>query len=75
MTIRTFILAVLATTTVAGTAAADERTFLTPPLYREQARITATVRPASELATVPSVTPGAGPAPRIVAAAVEVPAR
>lgn len=55
MTLRTLILAALASATLTGTVQADERTFLTPPLYREQARVTATVRPASELTTTPSV--------------------
>lgn len=57
MTVRTFILATLATAGLANSATAGDRTFFTPPLYREQARATATVRPASELTTTPSVTP------------------
>lgn len=71
MNARTLLLAALAVATLAAPAAAEDRTFLTPPLYRDQARVTATVRPASELTTVPSTTPRAAPARRVVAAAVE----
>ncbi|MDO9427352.1 MAG: hypothetical protein Q7T93_11030 [Methylobacterium sp.] len=67
MTIRTFVLAALASVTLAGTAVADERINITPTLYREQARVTAAVRPASELTTTPSLTPRATTARRIVA--------
>ncbi|WP_318784262.1 hypothetical protein [Methylobacterium flocculans] len=55
MTLRTLVLTALAAATLTGAVQADERTYLTPPLYREQARVTATVRPASELITTPSV--------------------
>ena len=41
MTIRTFTLAALLATTIVGAATADERINLTPTLYREQARATA----------------------------------
>ncbi|MGU3362226.1 hypothetical protein ACLBWX_18015 [Methylobacterium sp. M6A4_1b] len=67
MTLRTLVLATLATASLANTALADDRTFLTPPLYREQARVTAAVRPASELTTTPSLTPRAPVARRSVA--------
>ncbi len=55
MTIRTVALAALASIVAAAAASAGERIDLTPPLYREMARETAAVRPASELATTPSV--------------------
>ncbi|KQT91008.1 hypothetical protein ASG60_21535 [Methylobacterium sp. Leaf469] len=72
MTVRTFVLAAfvsvtLAPVTLAGTAIADERINITPTLYREQARATAAVRPASELTTTPSLTPRAPTARRVVA--------
>ncbi|SFG39465.1 hypothetical protein [Methylobacterium gossipiicola] len=69
MTVRTFALATLASIILTGAAAADERINVTPTLYRDQARVTAAVRPASELTTTPSLTPGA-PAPRRVVAEV-----
>ena len=56
MSIRTFALSALAFTTLASAAMADERTNLTPPLYREQARATANVRSVSDLTTTPSLT-------------------
>ena len=56
MTTRSLALAVLAFATLTGTVMADDRINLTPPLYREQARSTAAVRPASELNTTPSLT-------------------
>ena len=59
MTVRTFVFAALASVTLAGTAMADERINITPTLYRKQARVTAAVRPASELTTTPSLTPRA----------------
>ena len=67
MTLRTLTLSSLALVTLAGTAMADERIVVTPTLYREQARATATVRPASELTTTPALTPRAPAARRIVA--------
>jgi len=67
MTTRTFILTMLTTASLANTALADDRTFLTPPLYREQARAMATVRPASELTTTPSLAPRAPTTRRVVA--------
>ena len=60
-TFRTLVLATLAATTLAGAVRADERSYVTPPLYREQARVTATVRPASELTTTPSIVAPATP--------------
>ena len=74
-TFRTLVLATLAATTLAGAVRADERSYVTPPLYRAQARVTATVRPASELTTTPSLTPGAPETRRIVAEASETSAR
>jgi hypothetical protein len=67
MTTRSLVLAVLASATLTGTVMADDRINLTPPLYREQARSTAAVRPASELNTTPSLTARALPARRVVA--------
>lgn len=75
MTARSIILAALATSTLAGSAMAEDRTFLTPPLYREQARATATVRPAAELTTIPNAISRAPEARRVVAEAVEPTAR
>lgn len=75
MTVRTFVLAALASATLASTAMADDRLNLTPPLYREQARATAAVRPASELTTTPSVTTRALTIRRVVAEAVDTSAR
>lgn len=57
MTVRIFVLAALAAVPMIGTALADERVNLTPPLYREQARVTATVHSASEMTTTPRVVP------------------
>ena len=75
MTVRTLVLAALASLTLAGTALADDRLNLTPPLYREQARATAALRPASELTTTPSVTARAPTARRVVAEAADTAAR
>lgn len=75
MTVRTLVLGAVASATLAGTAMADERINITPTLYREQARITATIRPASELTTTPSLTPRPPIARRIVAEVVETSAR
>ncbi len=69
MTVRTLILAALAAIPMTGASRADDIVTLTPPLYRAQARTTATVRPASELATTPRLVPASPAAPRIVAAA------
>ena len=69
MTVRHIALAVLASAAFVGPAMADDRINLTPPLYREQARETAAVRPASELATTPRLVPAAPAAPRTVAEA------
>ncbi|KAB1079753.1 hypothetical protein [Methylobacterium soli] len=71
MTVRTLVLAAVASVTLAGTALADDRLNLTPPLYREQARATATLRPASELTTTPSVTARAPTTRRVVAEAAD----
>lgn len=68
-TIQRLALAVLASAAAAGSAMAEDRIDLTPPLYREQARVTAAVRPASELTTTPNLTIAAPTAPRIVAEA------
>jgi len=67
MTTRSLVLAVLASANLTSTVMADDRINLTPPLYREQARSTAAVRPASELNTTPSVTARALPVQRVVA--------
>ena len=75
MTVRTLILAVLASAAVAGPALADDRINLTPPLYREQARATAAERPASELTTTPSLTARAPTTPRVLAEAVNTSTR
>lgn len=64
MSVRTFVLGALAFASLAGTAVADERTNLTPPLYREQARATASVRPVSDLTTTPSLTKASSVVPR-----------
>jgi hypothetical protein len=70
MTTRTLLFAALAAVTVAGPALADDRIDLTPTLYRDQARNTASVRPASELTTTPRLVPAAPANPRIVAEAI-----
>lgn len=69
MTVRTFTLAALAAVTFVGPALADDRINLTPTLYRDQARATATVRPASELTTTPRLVPAAPAKSRTVAEA------
>ncbi|WP_336492834.1 hypothetical protein [Methylobacterium nigriterrae] len=69
MTVRALVLAVVAAATLAGIAKADDRIHVTPTLYREQARATAAVRPASELTTTPSLIARAPEAPRVVAEA------
>ncbi len=69
MTTRTFTLAVLAAVAFVGSALADDRINLTPTLYRDQARATATVRPASELTTTPRLVPAAPAKSRFVAEA------
>lgn len=71
MNARIILLSALAISTLASGASADDRTFLTPPLYRDQARVTATVRPASELTTTPSVTSRVPDGRRVVAEAGE----
>jgi len=70
MTIRTIVIAALAAAPMIGTALADETIALTPPIYREQARPTASVRPASELSTTPRLVPASPASRRVVAAAV-----
>lgn len=67
MTVRKIVLAALAAATLTGTAMAEDRVNITPTLYREQARVTASVRPASELTTTPSLTPRAPATRRLVA--------
>lgn len=69
MTVRTFILAAIASATIVGSATAGERVDVTPTLYREQARATASVRPASELTTTPRLVPAAPASPRVIAEA------
>ena len=69
MTVRTVTLAALAAVALAGPALADERINLTPTLYRDQARVTASVRPASELTTTPHLVPVAPAKSRVVAEA------
>jgi hypothetical protein len=64
VTIRAFILAALAVVPDLGSATADERIEFTPPLYREQARPTAAVRPGSEMTTTPSLVRASQKAPR-----------
>ncbi|CAA2137102.1 MULTISPECIES: hypothetical protein [Methylobacterium] len=71
MTVRSLVLAALASAILVGTATADERITVIPTLYREQARVTAAVRPASELTTTPSLTPRAPATRRIVAEIVD----
>ena len=75
MTVRTIVFAALATATLTGTAMADDRLNVTPTLYRELARATAAVRPASELTTTPSLTPRAPATRRVVADAADTSAR
>jgi len=70
MTVRTVTLATLAAVALAGPALADERLSLTPTLYRDQARVTASVRPASELTTTPRLVPAAPAKSRVVAEAL-----
>ncbi|MCJ2087718.1 hypothetical protein MKK88_17265 [Methylobacterium sp. E-005] len=64
MTIRAFVIATLAAVPALGSAAAGERVDFTPPLYRDQARPTASVRPASDMTTTPSLVRTAQEAPR-----------
>jgi hypothetical protein len=64
MTVRAFTFAALAVVTAIGPATAGDRIDFTPPLYREQARPTAAVRPASEITTTPSLVRAAMEAPR-----------
>lgn len=60
-------LVTLASVTMANSAMADESIHVTPPLFREQARATASVRPASELTTTPHLTPVAPAGRKFVA--------
>jgi len=71
MTVRTLVLAALASTTLMGSALAEDRINITPTLYRDQARATAAVRPASELTTIPSPVPPAPRAQRVVEATAQ----
>jgi hypothetical protein len=66
MTIRRHLIATFAAVASIGPAAAGETVSITPPIYRDLARTTAVVRPASELTTTPRVVPTAPAAPRIV---------
>lgn len=72
MTTRSLILAalasVLASVPMIGSALADEAINLTPPLYREQARVISTTRPATELATTPRLVPAAPTTTRVITA-------
>ncbi len=70
MTARTITLAALAALAFAGPALADDRITITPTLYRDQARITAAVRPATELTTTPRLVPAAPAKARVVAEVV-----
>ena len=74
-TIQLLALATLASVIAAGSAVADERVHLPPPLFREQARATASVRPASELTTTPHLTVAAPANRKVVAEAAAVSAR
>lgn len=58
-----------------GPAQAEDRVDLTPPLYREQARATASVRPAAEIGTTPRLVPSEPESPRAVIEAAAVQAR
>ncbi|MGV7029536.1 hypothetical protein [Methylobacterium symbioticum] len=69
MTVRTFLIAAIASVTVIGSAAAEGGLTVTPTLYREQARATAATRPASELTTTPRLVPAAPAKARVVAEA------
>ncbi|KQT82036.1 hypothetical protein ASG51_19990 [Methylobacterium sp. Leaf465] len=72
---RLFALTVLASATVAtGAAQAGEALYLTPPLFREQARETQQVRTLSDLTTTPQpVAPAkAATAPQSTLAGSEV---
>lgn len=70
MTARTITLAALAAVALAGPALADDRITITPTLYRDQARATAAVRPATELTTTPRLVPAAPAKSRVVAEVV-----
>ena len=64
-----FALTVLASVTIeSGTATASDTVYLTPPLFREQARETQHVRSQSDLTTTPQPVAAAKPivAPRTV---------
>ncbi|ACS42753.1 MULTISPECIES: hypothetical protein [Methylorubrum] len=74
-TMQLLSLVALASVAVANSAVADESIHLTPPLFREQARATASVRPASELTTTPHITVAAPANRKIVADATAASAR
>jgi hypothetical protein len=61
-----FAFAALAATAAVNVATAGDRINLTPPLFREQVRSTAAVRPASELTTTLRPVPAAPPQPSVV---------
>ena len=67
MTLRTLTLIAVAAGSLISPVQAGESVSLTPPLYREQARGTAAVRPVSELVTTPRLVPAAPASRRIVA--------
>lgn len=64
MTIRAFTFAALAVVSAVSSASAGDRIDFTPPLYREQARPTASIRAASDIATTPSLVRAAPEASR-----------
>lgn len=73
MIIRRLVTAILLAQAIVPACAGD-RIDVTPPLYRERARDTASVRPASELRTTPSLVaaaPEARPQAGAVASAAE----
>lgn len=64
MSVRAVSFAALAIVSAIGSAIAGDRIDFTPPLYREQARPTAAVRPATEITTTPSLVRTASETPR-----------
>lgn len=75
MITRTLILAAFTATALTAAASADDRIHVTPPLFREQARATAAVRPAAELTTIPTLVGRAPTAQPLIAQAKGVEAR
>lgn len=66
---RSLVLSAFATIIMVGAATAGDHINVTPPIYREQARTTASVHLASELTTTPSLVPPAGASRPVVAVA------